>query len=146
MSKTFKSVLGKSDSRRVHIESRPEGPNLWISDNSWGSDYGLTLAPSDAPALCLAILEAAVGENSGQSVHSERAIANLRAEVACMAERAAAEADRVKLEAEALKFLNAHRLAMGYDPVDSWDHFTANKTGWLAVARAARETNKETGQ
>jgi len=147
MSKTFKSVLGKSDSRRVRIESRPEGPNLWISDNSWGSDYGITLAPSDAPALCLAILEAAGYVDlaaGGKFSRISNAIYLLREHIELEARDAAAEADRVALEQEALALVNAKRAFYKLPTVASWDGFQDGaQDEWLAVARAARELNKE---
>lgn len=140
-SKTFKSFLVDSGSRRLHVDRRPEGTNLWVSDNSWESDYGITIAPSDAPALALAILEAAgVAESSDEGVAAQY----LRASIAEQ-ERATAEArERAELEAEALMLANSAVLAVGNPPYPSIEHMSdTSLRKWLAVARRAREIAKE---
>lgn len=113
-SKTFKSFLGLSDSRRVHVESRPEGPNIWISDNSWGNDYGITLAPSDVAELMLAIGDTLpvpdmVREDSYEHFLSS-AIHCLAKAVKAQESEAEAQA---KLEAEALGYWKAFHSVMG---------------------------------
>lgn len=143
MSKTFKSFLGENGSRRLHVDRRPEGTNLWVSDNSWESDYGITIAPSEAPALALAILEAA-GVTEADSPYMHEAADNLRAYI-LIEEKVSAEArERAELEAEALELLNAHREATGNPLAESLDGLLYNaKETWLAVARRARELAKE---
>lgn len=147
MSKTFKSVTGKSDSRRVHIESRPEGPNIWISDNSWGSDYGITLAPSDVAELMLAIgdtLPVPDMVREGSYEHFLSSAIHCLAK-AVKAQESEAEA-QAKLEAEALEFLNVTQKHNGIPLTESWDGFKDGgvKILYMNMARKARELSKET--
>ena len=154
MSKTFNSA--DDGARQLTVDRLVGDPRLLISDAA-GCRVGFRMAPSDAPALCLAILEAAKvpmqgdfnNPIEGTSVHLSFIAQHLERYVVEAEERAAADADRVKLEQEALRLYNA-AVTIG----DPWE---ASKTSfdqipehrhekWLAVARAARELNKETGQ
>ena len=145
-SKTFKSVWNDR-TRLIHVRSVDEGVNIQVSDAVWAEQYGGTIAPSDAPALALAILEAAGHEGDAKKVgigtiegQFANAVFHLRRGLVRQ-ERATAEAEaQAELEAEALRLANEF---YGTD----WDFFPCSRTvemqQWLAVARRAREINKE---
>ena len=148
MSKTFKSaIIGHP--RRLHLEENEHGVNIHASDPEWRDGYGITIATSDAPALALAILEAAgYQEHSKAELGSSELLASygmtkLRQAVQAQ-DREESEAEaQAKLEAEALKLINAYRDSMGYTTC-YWETVgESDRKNWLAVARRARELNKE---
>lgn len=146
----FKCIENYGDFVEV-LRDKEGRPALTVSDNHSASVA--FFAPSDAPALCLAILEAAgvvakpSNDDPGTPGNLGRIAYQLMIHIEDAENIAAAEADRVKLEAEALKFYNAHRAYSGIPPESSWDGYNETiKKSWLAVARAAREINKEDGQ
>ena len=157
MSKTFKEI---DPDRTLKVFRHGAKEGAWIQMHRAGdwNTHTFTIAPSDAPALCLAILEAAgvkpfnpedvpynFQERTGDMGPANMAAFMLAEHVETQAKRAAAEADRVALEAEAFKLRKAY--LEGRAGYDSWNELTdAERDQWLAVARAARELNKEAGQ
>lgn len=119
-----------------------------------GESRNVTIRQSDASAVCLAILEAAGVEachrdyesyDDGSPAHLQAVMYFLKQYSKAQAERDEAEADRVALEAEALKLCNEFYS----ESATSWKEArisAGQKESWLAVARAARELNKEDGQ
>lgn len=139
MSKTFKSTEGGFS---IGIHPVKDGVQFRIT-NLRGNYQQFNTPASVAAEQALAILEAAVGESSRQSAYSERAIANLRAEVDRMKlEDAEAEA-QAKLEAEALELRKAWKLGDGVQVQKFEDLIEVAQEKWLAVARKAREMRAE---
>ena len=135
----YKNDLDETVRFRIEPRIGAEGIYLELKEN--GKRATTVFPPKDAPALALAVLEAAgVGESSDAGV----AAGYLRSHIAEQ-ERAAAEAkEQAELEAEALELLNAHREATGNPLAESLDGLLYNaKENWLAVARRAREMREE---
>lgn len=137
--KTFKSAT-TPNSRLLRVENL-DHKNLHLrivgDDNTRTT---ISIAPSDAPALALAVLEAAVGDGPGASNEIDTARLALIQE-GQRTEREAVEAkEQSELEAEALDFLNVSRKAKHLGPLGNFDDHT--KDAWLAVARRAREMRK----
>lgn len=138
-SKTFKSSTQANDNRTLSVEKLYGEPRLTISDEK---RMGFLLDPSDAPALALAILEAA-GIDDVDSGNTSCAVADLRTFIARQ-ERITAEArEQAELEAEARDFYDAYHPAADW-PYQDWvmleDRYKAQ---FLAVARKAREMRAE---
>lgn len=133
MSKTFKSV--KSTLELTVVRTNEDLVRI-ITQLPDETGRAIDLAPSDAPALALAILEVAgIAESSDAGVAAEY----LRAHMAEQ-ERATAEAkEQAELEAEALKLFNAWRKSCNLMIVEDWDIVPSFRSEWLAVARKARE-------
>ncbi|MGP9528616.1 hypothetical protein [Glutamicibacter sp. AOP5-A2-18] len=111
-----------------------------------GDEHTTSISPSDAPALALAILEAA-GVTETDSPYMQEAADNLRAYI-LIEEKVAAEAkEQAELEAEALELLRASQCIRTdgmYAYVPSFAELSdPSKTKWLAVARKAREMAKD---
>lgn len=147
--KTFKS--SHNYLHDMEVDTHPDGSVRFSVD----ADYfvGFCVSPSDAPALALAILEAAgvvpvqrdyESYDDGTPAHLQ-AVAYFLKQHNEAQERTTAEArERAELEAEALELCNEFIEDMGYDRVDSWDgSVPSKKEAWLAVARRARELAKE---
>lgn len=134
-SKTFKSVVHGSS-----IQVHDNGEGVFIGLIREGSmTRGTTLGKSDAPALALAILEAA-GHNASPNGSFSVAACYLRQGVKEQ-ERATAEAEELaELEAEALELRNEFT---GQTATEWAYPTTTAKEGWLAVARKAREMRAE---
>jgi hypothetical protein len=136
-----------------------DGDDIKVELSNGTPDEGFVLAKdgafipkAEAPALALAILEAAgwddpEGAAHGEGYHAKIAVRRLRqhadhvARMAAIdaerkAKEAAEAADRAKLDAE------AKALFLGGDPIyraGRWDHLGgAARDHWRAVARAAR--------
>lgn len=147
INKTFNS--DSTDGRALEVGRN--GERTWLNIREFDLENTMfMLAPADAPALCLAILEAAgyseeyEGGNCwagplGQAMHM------LRLETEAQ-ERAIAEArERAELEAEAFNLYRAYMSV--HEPLNAigdW-HMLAERTKekWLAVARRAREMRAE---
>ena len=138
MSKTFKSA---SSERKVRIWEANLGVAVCVEDPIANETTSTQIAPSDAPALALAILEAA-GIDDADSGNTSCAVADLETYVA-MVERITAEAkEQAELEAEAFELRRAY--LEGRAGFDSWNELTdAERDHWLAVARKAREMRTE---
>lgn len=139
--KTFTSAW-PNHPRRINVRETEDGVNVSIADPLWDSKRGITLAPSDAPALCLAILEAAGHVRDACSDNdADVAMEWLHSAIARQAKQSAEAKEQAELEAEALDFLNVSREAKHLGPLDNFDEHT--KDAWLAVARRAREMRAE---
>ena len=143
MSKTFSNAGGNRDIRV--IEDSDRGFVIRAVDHIGVRGIAVAFNNDTAPALALAILEAAVGESSRQSAYSERAIDNLRSEVDRMTLEDAEAKDKAKLEAEALEFLHVAQKYNNFTLTESWNDFRdgGTKLLYMNMARRARELNKE---
>lgn len=145
MSKTFKSA--GSDNRELEVDVLFGNPRLLIKDFD-GGIKGFIFGKADAPALALAILEAAgvVPENrvfrEGSDEHLQCIAYDLTRYLDKSAERAVEVMELAELEAEALELLNA-AIRQGDGAI--YDSFSRIPTPdlWLAVARKAREMRAE---
>ena len=135
MSKTFKSVTDNES----ELDVRANDCGVFIAFSRAGQiRQASTFAPSDAPALALAILEAAGWPECEPTSVTHTILSDLN-RVVELQERANAEAkERAELEAEALAFYEAFT---GYTHVTALDEATPIDK-WLAVARKAREMRK----
>lgn len=145
-SKTFESI---DQTRQLHVKPLDKHVTLVINYKHAGRS-GLTISHSDAPALALAILEAAGVEASfdpDATYGTAEQLGHIQDhlhEYVNAQERAAAEArEQAELEAEALELLNAFSLATGGVPIDSFEGRSMSKPGWIDAARRAREMRNE---
>lgn len=143
-SKTFKSA---SSERKVRIWEANLGVAVCVEDPITNETTSTQIAPSDAPALALAILEAAGFEDSSSGGHitgARIAVGDLRRHVAKQ-ERITAEAKaQAELEAEALDLFNLWLAGFNYEGYSEWTGENAELKGdWLAVARKSREMRTE---
>lgn len=129
----------------ITVMSDSRGPLIVASDGPGARAVRYT--PDDAPALALAILEAAGYDDMADDanladVHAFNAMHKLQESVDTQ-ERATAEAkEQAELEAEALELYNARILFIGGEALTSFEKLNQdNKDMWLAVARKAREMN-----
>lgn len=135
INKTFNS--DSTDGRALEVGRN--GERTWLNIREFDLENTMfILAPSDAPALALAILEAAGGRDA-LGIDVGNAMIDLH-ECVSEQERANAEAkEQEELEAEALELFNTSRLERGLDELD-WVRVTPRERAeWLAVARRARE-------
>jgi hypothetical protein len=103
----------------------------------WIGGAGMTVAHEDAPAVALAILEAAGYERHATTSNVEiEVLAGLKLMAGQLAAKKAEAEDAAKLDEEA-KALAAVR------DFSKWENLTdSGKTFWREVARAARELHK----
>lgn len=150
-SNTFKSA--PVENRTLLVEDGNDLVCLQIEDFKYRNTLGIALRSDTAPALALAILEAAwYAETDGNSCfqdHFGKAMFYLRLGTE-QQERETAEAEaQAELEAEALELFNAWRKSFNLQVDDNlplaedWDVAPSVKTMWLAVARKAREMRAE---
>ena len=150
MSKTFKCVEHEEEVLEVYPFTGEEGGRKFsLLMPHVSSNAGIAFDSTTAPALALAILEAAgVEESSPHYGLNDSPEWNLRwashylGRSIELTNTQAAEAEaQAKLEAEALELF---KTLMGYK---GYENFTwsevIDKDEWLAVARKARELNKE---
>lgn len=130
------NVVGYGDSSQVDLLIRR-------SDRAITST-GIAIALSDAPALALAILEAAGHGKASDSSRLMQAFDLIELHVNEQ-ERITAEAkEQAELEAEALELANSAVLVVGNPPYPSIGHMSdTSLRKWLAVARKAREIGAE---
>lgn len=147
-SKIFKSAVSEG---RLSIAEAPNRRfTVGIRRNGVATDM-VDIAPSDAPALALAILEAAGYSEDDRKASNPLCVTEFASAIIKLAEgienqeRIAAEAEaQAKLEAEALELMNVRLRASG-----TTVHLTKATVdpvaleGWLAVARRAREMRTE---
>ncbi|ALG28039.1 hypothetical protein AOZ07_02850 [Glutamicibacter halophytocola] len=140
-SKTFNSVHEENSYQQLNIAEVDAGIRVSVDHNSHGVK-GVIIAPSDAPALALAILEAAGVENVPHDIAdgSERALGYLIEYVGLQQVNERHAKEQAEFEAEALELLNAERGALGVDLVRDLSevHAIAQEAA-IAVARRARE-------
>lgn len=146
MSKTFKSA--HSDNKALKVDELFGNPRLLIKAFD-GDTRGFAYAPSDAPALALAILEAAGYDDKADDMSQAESYAfdalhKLQQSVDEQ-ERATAEArEQAELEAEALELINAWMDSCGAGEYPSWAQVeSSRRKQGLAVARKAREMRAE---
>lgn len=148
MAREFKSCASVSD-RTLRVAGGPERTCFSIR-NSQNVEALLFIENNTMPEVVLGILEEAGYKiaQRGDMDNVQSHVANALYELGCAVEsqkRITAEAEaQAKLEAEALELMNVRLRASGtmvlltketVDPVAL--------EGWLAVARRARELNKE---
>ena len=148
-SKTFKSVTDNEG----ELDVRANDCGVFIAFSRAGQIWqASTFAPSDAPALALAILEAAgltvaKGDVKQDSFEDVMIDASLHLKCAIrLQERATAEAkEQAELEAEALELFNTFWRSDGEGPssIENWRAPNEEREDWLAVARRAREMRAE---
>lgn len=138
--KTFKSVMERSSKKLIINKGRDCVPILIEGIES----YGIDLKLADAPALALAILEAAgvepLSEHYGANNDPSAALSHASHFLAKHAEltQAAAKeaADREALEGEALRL---YRVTVPFTE-PSWADLSHNQQqAWTVVATVARE-------
>lgn len=141
MTKTFMTATGAN--RQLQIKRSDDAVMIRQFDPEFHTHQAKTffLNPSDAPALALAILEAAYGEDQPAPNKIGEAWAALYAHIAEEESRAAEAKELAELEAEALDLFNTARATRDIDPLE-WDE-VADKDTWVAVARRAREMRAE---
>lgn len=145
MSKTFKCVEHEEEVLEVYPFIGDEGGRKFsLLMPHVSSDAGIAFDSTTAPALALAILEAAGHGGASDSSCLMQAFDLIELHVKEQ-ERVTAEAEaQAKLEAEALALENARCEALQVSGFNSFDDLPAHKqmTG-LAVARRAREMRAE---
>lgn len=139
INKTFNSH--STDGRALEVGRNGERP--WLNIREFDLENTMfMLAPSDAPALALAVLEAA-GVTETDSPYMQEAADNLRAYI-LIEEKVTAEARELaelEAEAEALYRVYFETAEMDYK---NWEKLEQRvKDYWLAVARRAREMRAE---
>ena len=131
-SKTFKSVVSN---REVRIWPSASGFAVALADDVSNEAMSTQLAPSDAPALALAILEAAGYDDMADDanladVHAFNAMHKLQ-EVVDVQERITAKAkEQAELEEHAAELERVYRTC------------PSNKNAFVEIARKAREMRK----
>ena len=149
MSKTFKSVTDNES----ELDVRANDCGVFIAFSRSGQiRQASTFAPSDAAELMLAIGDTLpvpdmVREGSYEHFLSSAIHCLAKAVKAQESEAAEAEA-QAKLEAEALELFNTLQVEISGILGPNWVNVTEfpnneTKRKWLAVARRAREINKE---
>lgn len=137
MSKTFKSSSQASGNRTLSVDRLYGDPRLLISGEN---RIGFMIDPSDAPALSLAILEAA----GVQLCRDPKAMAPTLSSIACDLEELVVQlemdakeaADRAKLESEAVQLLCKVK---GWEVAPFASFGSALQTEALELACFARE-------
>lgn len=146
-SKIFKSSY-MSDSSRLEIEASIASTSFHITHCTVVGEKSFMFDNTTAPALALAILEAAGYDDMADDanladVHAFNAMHKLQESVDTQ-ERATAEAkEQAELEAEALELFNASRVVRGLVLIEWVSVTKSERDEWLAVARKAREMRAE---
>ena len=141
-SKIFKSSY-MSDSSRLEIEGSIASTSFHIMHCTVVSEKSFMFDNTTAPALCLAILEAAGHVCDACSDNdADVAMEWLHSEIARQAKQSAEAKAQAELESEALELLNASRESNRRPTVETFEGFESTKQSWLAVARKAREMRK----
>lgn len=144
MSKTFKSA---SSERKVRIWEANLGVAVCVEDPITNETTSTQIAPSDAPALALAILEAAGVEPDREPLECQVSlgtiVADLQETIQYAEALASAHREQAELEAEALGLLNAYLHSADTRLYATWEEVVEVSKrmaeDWLAVARKARE-------
>lgn len=135
----------RDETVRFRIEPRIGDDGIYLELKENGNRATTVFPPSDAPALALAILEAAGFEaefhatgtfQDGDCWQLEN-VAQVIKDYLSIKDAEAAEAkDKAELEAEALELFNVRH---GTD-LDDWKHSDRSvASAWVSVARKARE-------
>lgn len=142
-SKTFKSA--KSNLELGVVRSNEGYLRIWIGEPDHKTFGLIDLTPSDAPALDLAVLEAA-GYSEESAGLMEYVVGNLREHVKRQELFTAEAKEQAELEAEALDYWKAFNNAtdlVSFDDIQWSDLLPGLQAKWLDVARRARETRNE---
>lgn len=145
MSKTFKCVEHEEEVLEVHsFTGKEAGRRFSLLLPHVSPNEGIAFDSTTAPALALAILEAA-GWPEDDPRSATKQIMMWLGDVVRTVERITAEAEaQAKLEAEALELENAGRDAAGADRIEELSEMgRAGREFILAVARKAREMRAE---
>lgn len=143
MSKIFKSALIQYGDRTLTVKEHAGHVNVTVRDPE--ATFGATVSSADAPALALAILDAAPGPDHVRDGSPEAMLAiahgQLRRAVDAFATEAEAKAkgaaDQKVLEAEAFTLYSAAPFTSG---VHSFELLSDGaKVQWLSIARASRD-------
>ena len=146
-SKIFRSA--ESDNRELEVDYIFGKPRLLVKDFD-GGNKGFIANKSDAPAIALAVLEAAgVDLNEswsgvepyGTPSHLGWIGGHLRAYVRQFANDQDKAREQAELEAEALELFQAS--CLNDETLPSFERYPDIKLKWLAVARRAREMRAE---
>lgn len=138
--KKFKSPICHSD-YEFSVENGVAEVRVAIAGE--GDCLNMFLAPSDAPAIALAILEAA-GFVGDETMFTGLAVANLRDHIEEQERVTAVAKEQAELEAEAVRLANAGREAsVEYERESVLNFHDLDTEFWLAVARKAREMRAE---
>lgn len=145
MSKTFKSE--EPDNRELEVGVLCGSPRLLVKDFD-GDNKGFIFGKADAPALALAILEAAGVEPDREPLECQVSlgtiVADLQGTIQYAEALASANREQAELEAEALELFNTLQteihgnLGPNWVPVTEFPNIET-KRKWLAVARKSRE-------
>lgn len=135
MSKTFKSIAPGSNATIV-VAATDGNVTVYVHQNIGAID----LSASVAPALALAILEAAGFEADIDDASSlvNNAMGRLAMHVATEAAKAKEAADREALEGEALVLANTYRRAAGINLRSTFAQIQ-DQNAWTELALKARE-------
>ncbi|KUM31606.1 hypothetical protein AQ436_00250 [Arthrobacter sp. EpRS66] len=147
MSKTFKSAVTRTGSRNLLVSTdigMDAGFFLEVQDRHEGT-HAICFENRTAPALALAVLEAAGVEPDREPLECQVSlgtiVADLQGTIRYAEALASANREQAELEAEALELFNICAEAQGHSTSDSWETVRPieRKDAWLAVARKARE-------
>ncbi|MGO2030621.1 MAG: hypothetical protein ACTH2A_06710 [Glutamicibacter ardleyensis] len=147
-SKTFESVKSPLELTVVRTNEDLVRVITQLPDET---GRAIDLAPSDAPALALAILEAAgvepssphYGLNDSPEWNVRWASHYLGRSIELTEAKTAEAKEQAELEAEALDLFNLWLAGFNYEGYSEWTGENAELKGvWLAVARKAREMRK----
>jgi len=152
MSKTFNSI---EETRQLHVSRLGEDCVTLVINYKDAGRSGITLPPSDAPALALAILETAGVEatdmpedpthwNDPEALESLASWC-LRQSIELKARANAEAKEREELEAEAKAFFTIYTESYGL--IANWDAEEERlHDRWISFARKARELAKGSGE
>lgn len=147
----YKNDLDETVRFRIEPHIGTEGIYLELKEN--GNRATTVFPPKDAPALALAILEAAgyreerkrgwdVLNSADENI--AQAMRYLSKGIEIQKRTTADAKEQAELEAEALELCDSARLANGRFKIGNFGLMKdAEKTTWLAVARRAREMRAE---
>lgn len=154
MNKTFRSVIQDPESARtLEVGDSMSGKTIHLSIKDGDPLVGIFLANEDAPAVVLAILEAAgvvrypaESFGIGTDEHLRDIAYELGRYVGVQEEKAKESADREALEAEALRLHDAWRSELHNMTTTAWGELgDSHRAAWIGVARAARAVREITG-
>lgn len=137
-SKSFKGLLSANELNVVGYGDSSQVDLLIRRSDRAITSTGIAIAPSDVPALALAILEAAGWPN--EYLVTTEILRRLREFDEHLKAIETEAKDKAELEAEALELFNVKH---GTD-LDDWKYADRSVvSGWVSVARKAREMRAE---
>lgn len=138
VSKTFKSPVSH---REVRVWQASDGVALAVLDDDSNESISTQASPSDAPALMLAIGEAAYPEVQGRPNRVHYAIGALLEQVEEDGFKAAEAQAELEAEAQCLRDAFAGEMKTELEDFSTLNSHVRDR--WLAVARRAREMRAE---